>query len=166
MKILFPDTLDDLGVTVDRDTRNAGLTTRSFSMQDVAYALLGIERKVGSEGSSDPDSLDYRIAILERLLSPGSTDTVVISNGTTVVNSTGAQAGQIVAMAAGTDVTFDPGFPNTKNVTEGDYAFSPIGRDSSGAIVNVRFIKTPTKVTLIPDFDNITVDWTATPRTQ
>ena len=81
MKILFPDTLDDFGLTVDRDTRNSGVTTRAFSMQDVAYALQGIETKVGGDDSGDANSLDYRVATIESLLTPGSANTVLMSNG-------------------------------------------------------------------------------------
>jgi hypothetical protein len=76
------------------------------------------------------------------------------------------QGGKVIAMHAGTDVTLDPAFPNTRDVEEGDYALSVLGRDSSGVIVNVKFVKTPATITLKPDFDNTIVDWTATLRTQ
>ena len=76
------------------------------------------------------------------------------------------QAGQTLAMAAGTDVTFNPPFPNLRNVIEGDYAVSVLGKDSNGIACNVNWVKTPLKLTLFPDFDDTIVDWTATPRTQ
>jgi hypothetical protein len=65
MKITFPESLDSLNLRPDRQAKNEAERSHAIRTDDILYIVDELEKKVGSNNSADPDSLDYRIAILE-----------------------------------------------------------------------------------------------------
>ena len=65
MRINYPDTLDGFSLEISRADRNAQPSTIFPSSEDVFYILQELEKKMGSTGSTDTGSLDYRVTALE-----------------------------------------------------------------------------------------------------
>lgn len=115
------------------------------------------------------DDMEKKLKALEAKI-PAETVATNVTNETvnniTQIQGSLSYAGVTVAMAAGTTINFPQAFQSVLDPTKGDYAVSAIGKDGSGNLVPVRYTRTPSSLTLLPDFDSTTVEWTATGRTQ
>lgn len=75
------------------------------------------------------------------------------------------EAGVTTCMVAGTAVTFTTAYPAVIDAVHGDYVVMVRAVDSLGVPTNCKVTKTPTGMTLTPDFDSSVVEWTTIPRT-
>lgn len=68
MKIQYPDNLDAFNLGRSRAEKNAASKGILFEKEDVPFLLQELQIKMGSSGSDDPASLDYRVAAVETFL--------------------------------------------------------------------------------------------------
>jgi len=65
MKINYPDSLDILNLRPDRNTRNSAESSPVIRPDDILYMIDELQKKVGANNSTDPASLESRVAALE-----------------------------------------------------------------------------------------------------
>jgi len=126
MRILFPESLDTFNLPVDRERKNIGTKLPVIEKGDEWYILQELEKIVGSFGSVDSTSHEYRIALLEAAI---ATLAAIASSSTSVVSNiaSDARSGTKVISAAGIDtVIFAEAMPDA-NYTVFAYVQTDIG---------------------------------------
>ena len=97
---------------------------------------------------------------------PATSPAQTIVNNITNILGVQSYQGITTAMVAGTAVAFPGTFPSSLDSTHGDYVVMVRALDAGGLPTNCAVTKTPTGMTLNPDFDNSVVEWIAIARTQ
>lgn len=164
--IKYPDAVDDFGLAMSRLHRNSGVTRQSpVSIEDLAYAIAEIQRKLGPQASTDSASIDYRMRQIEKqlgIVSPAYELPTASESEILYADQYQASFAWLVT-TAGLTVPFNL-IHSTLVDPLGDYEAFARGslwnpEDSSYINVECGITREPNRMTIVPAEDYVTIEW-------
>jgi hypothetical protein len=158
MKITFPESLDSLNLRPDRQMKNAAESSHAIRFEDILYMIDELEKKVGAHNSTDPASLECRVAALEVSSSAQTARTSLLQSAIAAVQSLikafSVRSNKTEVAAAGTYVQFSTSMNSTYVILGNCYNGSG---ELTGYVVSDQ---SSSGFTITPDQDG-TFEWIA-----